>query len=331
MNNPVLGHYPMSIDQLKEYHSENVQYVEFMASFACWNDHDRFIKAMAEQTDDPGRLAALRANGLDDCVTAKRNDLTASIGKIKSELGCDQQATRPGCAVTFRYIAQILRNTSPDDVFLQTAIATGLIRAEPQVVALNLVQSEDNLIARRDYTRHMEIVAFLASDVPVALHAGELWLGDVPPPDLTFHIRQAVEIAHARRIGHGVALAFEHDMEGLLAEMRRRPVGRLACSWISACVSATISITGVLRSSSSAPASVRLTERVERLSSRTPKRVSSSATYLLTVAFDMSSRLAAREKLPSVATSRKVFRRSKLSMGVRWKGWDAARPIVSYS
>jgi len=214
----------MTIDQLKQYHSENVQYVEFMASFACWNDRDRFIKAMAEQTDDPGRLAALRANGLDDCVTAKRNDLTASIGKIKSELGCDQQATRPGCAVTFRYIAQILRNTSPDDVFLQTAIAAALTRAEPQVVALNLVQSEDNLIARRDYTRHMEIVAFLASDVPVALHAGELWLGDVPPPDLTFHIRQAVEIAHARRIGHGVALAFEHDMEGLLAEMRRRPV-----------------------------------------------------------------------------------------------------------
>jgi adenosine deaminase len=58
------------------------------------------------------------------------------------------------------------------------------------VVALNLVQSEDNLVARRDYTRHMQIVAFLANDVPVALHAGELWLGYVPPPDLTFHIRR---------------------------------------------------------------------------------------------------------------------------------------------
>ena len=91
-------------------------------------------------------------------------------------------------------------------------------------MALNLVQSEDNLIARRDYTRHMEIVAFLANDVKVSLHAGELWLGYVPPPDLTFHIRQAIEIGNARRIGHGVALAFEHDMEGLLAEMRRRPV-----------------------------------------------------------------------------------------------------------
>src|SRR5262249_36322791 len=78
--------------------------------------------------------------------------------------------------------------------------------------------------ARRDYTRHMQIIHFLANEVPVALHAGELWLGLVPPPDLTFHIRAAIEIAGARRIGHGVSLAFERDMEGLIAEMRARPV-----------------------------------------------------------------------------------------------------------
>jgi adenosine deaminase len=93
------------------------------------------------------------------------------------------------------------------------------------VVALNLVQAEDGRIARDDYERHMRIVAFLAKDdVPVTLHAGELWLGLVPPTDLTFHIRQAVEIARARRIGHGVALAFEDDMQGLLAQMRDRPI-----------------------------------------------------------------------------------------------------------
>ena len=214
----------MILDQLKDYHGENVQYVEFMVSFSCWNDRDKFVKAMAGQTDDAGRLAALKANGLDECVAAKRTDLLASIEKINSELACDPQRTRPGCAVSFRFIAQLLRNTTPDEVFLQTAVAAALIRAEPQVVALNLVQSEDNLIARRDYTRHMQIMAFLASDVKVSLHAGELWLGYVPPPDLTFHIRQAIEIGNARRIGHGVALAFEQDMEGLLAEMRRRPV-----------------------------------------------------------------------------------------------------------
>jgi adenosine deaminase len=214
----------MILDQLRDYHSENVQYVEFMVSFSCWNDRDKFVKAMAGQPDDAGRLAALKANGLDECVAAKRADLLASIEKIKAQLACDPERTRPGCGVTFRFISQLLRNTTPDEVFMQVAIAAALIRVEPQVVALNLVQAEDDLIARRDYTRHMEIVGFLAKDVNVSLHAGELWLGFVPPPDLTFHIRQAIEIAQARRIGHGVALAFEHDMEGLLAEMRRRPV-----------------------------------------------------------------------------------------------------------
>ena len=214
----------MVVDQLKEYDGENVQYVEFMTSFYCPDHHDGLIAAMAERTDDGARLAALQASGLDDCVTAKREELAAALGGIASALACDPQRTRPGCPVTFRFIAQVPRNSPPDEVFLQTAIAAALIRAEPQVVALNLVQSEDNLVARRDYTRHMQIIALLAKDVPVALHAGELWLGYVPPPDLTFHIRQAVEIANARRIGHGVDLAFEHDMDGLLAEMRARPV-----------------------------------------------------------------------------------------------------------
>src|SRR5262249_53448961 len=63
----------MTIDQLKEYHSENVQYVEFMTSFECPDDRDKFIRAMAEQPDDAARLAALRANGLEQCVTAKRS------------------------------------------------------------------------------------------------------------------------------------------------------------------------------------------------------------------------------------------------------------------
>src|ERR671936_387731 len=60
----------------------------------------------------------------------------------------------------------------------------------------------------------MQIIRFLAGDVPVALHAGELWLGLVPPADLAFHIRQAIEIAGARRIGHGVSIAFERAVAG---------------------------------------------------------------------------------------------------------------------
>jgi adenosine deaminase len=158
-------------------------------------------------------------------VKAKREEISDANAKIRTALGCEPPETQVGCKVTFRYIQQVLRDTPVDDVFIQTAVAAALIRAEPQMmVALNFVQPEDSLIARRDYTRHMQIIRFLAKDVPVALHAGELWLGLVPPQDLTFHIREAIEIAGARRIGHGVALAFERDMDGLLAEMRRRSI-----------------------------------------------------------------------------------------------------------
>ncbi len=219
------GHFvDMAVDQLRQYDSENVQYVEFMVSFGCPNERETFRAAIRGKTKDAERLAALQASGLSECVAARRSDLALNLAGIKTGLGCDADAASAGCGVTFRLIAQILRDIPLDDVFIQTAIAAALIRAEPQVVALNFVQPEDDLVARRDYSRHMDLIRFLASDVPVALHAGELWLGLVPPQDLTFHIRAAIEIAHARRIGHGVALAFEHDMAGLLAEMRKRPV-----------------------------------------------------------------------------------------------------------
>jgi adenosine deaminase len=55
--------------------------------------------------------------------------------------------------------------------------------------------------------------------VPISLHAGELVLGLVPPEGLRFHIRQAVELAHAARIGHGVDVMHEDDAAGLLKEM----------------------------------------------------------------------------------------------------------------
>jgi adenosine deaminase len=214
----------MTVDQLKLYDSQNVQYVEFMVSSWCPTDRERFVKAVSETPDDASKLAALEASGLGDCVAATRNGMEAAISQVTTALACDARNAQPGCGVIFRYILQINRNNSPDEVFVQTAIAAALIRAEPRIVALNFVGPEDNFVARRDYTRHMQIIRFLANDVPVALHAGELWLGLVPPPDLTFHIRAAIEIAGARRIGHGVTLAFERDMEGLLAEMRARPV-----------------------------------------------------------------------------------------------------------
>jgi hypothetical protein len=139
-------------------------------------------------------------------------------------LGCDSGTPDPGCNVGYRYIAQISRNSAEERVFVQTALAAALVRADPRVVGLNFVGPEDYRVARTDYRRHMAMIGFLAKDVPVALHAGELWAGLVPPDDLTFHIRDAVETAGAKRIGHGVAIAYERTSEQLLGEMAKRRV-----------------------------------------------------------------------------------------------------------
>jgi adenosine deaminase len=60
--------------------------------------------------------------------------------------------------------------------------------------------------------------------VHITLHAGELAPGLVTYDGLSFHVRQAVEIAHAERIGHGVDIMFEDRPYELLKEMAAKHV-----------------------------------------------------------------------------------------------------------
>jgi hypothetical protein len=220
----------MVVDQLIVYQNQATQYTELMVTFAGSGERRPFVEAVAGKTTAEEKLAALQEAGLAGFVQTREADLAKEIAEIENRLACDPARTRPGCTVAFRFIAQIARNNSLDDVFVQTAIAAALARIEPLVVAFNFVQPEDAAIALADYGAHMRMIAFLASHpagaspVNVALHAGELWLGLVPPGDLTFHIGEAVEIAGAKRIGHGVSLAFERDLDRLLATMRERGI-----------------------------------------------------------------------------------------------------------
>jgi len=214
----------MTVDQLRRYQAENVQYAELMMTFLPSGDRRALAERIKGQTDFSMMLETLQRSGLERAVDGMRQRLADQVARIDAMLDCDAERTRPGCGVSYRYIAQISRNEPLEEVFVQTAAAAALVRAEPRVVAFNFVSPEDYQIARQDYSEQMRMIGFLAQDVPVALHAGELWLGLVPPEDLTFHIRAAVEVGGARRIGHGTAIAFERDMDSLLAELRRRPV-----------------------------------------------------------------------------------------------------------
>jgi Adenosine deaminase len=126
-----------------------------------------------------------------------------------------------------RYLQQTTRTKSPVEVFAQFVYAFELAKVEPRVVGINLVAPEDHPVALRDYTLQMEMLKFLHSQSPttkISLHAGELKLGLVPPDELRFHIRQAVEIGQAQRIGHGVDVLYEDKPFELMADMKKRGV-----------------------------------------------------------------------------------------------------------
>jgi Adenosine deaminase len=206
--------------------SQHVSYLELMLTFkgnevrqlgkaAGWNPN--FVQMRQKLLD--GGLRALVEQG-----TKELGDLDRQVSKT---LECGTAVKHPGCSVTIRYLQQTTRTKPPEEVFAQFAYAFELANVGSHVVGLNLVAPEDHPVALRDYTLQMEMLKFFHSQFPktnVSLHAGELTLGLVPPDALRFHIRQAVEIAQAKRIGHGVDIFFEENPFDLMAQMRRRGV-----------------------------------------------------------------------------------------------------------
>ena len=205
---------------------ENLQYLELM--FGVDRGAASELGGRIGWNDDLGVLyGRYQAEGMENVVAQSRAFLDSMEARVREVLACDSPKPDPGCRVAVRYIQTGTRVLPPERVFAQLAAGFALVKADPRVVGVNLVAPEDAYVARRDYRLHMTMLDFLhqqAPETPVALHAGELAPGLVPPEDLRFHIRDAVERGHARRIGHGVDLFYEDEPFALLADMARRNV-----------------------------------------------------------------------------------------------------------
>jgi adenosine deaminase len=206
--------------------NENLMYLELM--FGVDGGMASALGGRIGWDDDLGRLyARYQAEGMDAIVAQSRAYLDNVEAQVREKLACDSPRPDPGCRVAVRYLQTGTRVLPPERVFAQFAAGFALVAADPRVVGVNLVAPEDAYVARKDYRLHMAMLNFLhqqAPQTPVALHAGELAPGLVPPEDLRFHIREAVEVGHARRIGHGVDVFYEDDPFGLLADLARRNV-----------------------------------------------------------------------------------------------------------
>jgi adenosine deaminase len=176
--------------------------------------------------DFAGMMAKLEPL-LPQAVAATRTDYDVFEHDAAAIDGCGGATPAPACAVEMRYLYTALRTLPPRQVFAQLALGFALAQADPRFVGVNIAAPEHDPIAIRDYALHMRMLAFLKARYPavrLSLHAGELTLGLVPPRDLAFHIHDAVAVAGARRIGHGVDIAYEADAPALLQRMARERV-----------------------------------------------------------------------------------------------------------
>jgi adenosine deaminase len=216
--------------------AQNEQYLELM--------HTPSYKQSALVAHDLGwrdDLASFRADilkrGIADDISHAKAELDQAEQLRRQREHCSQPGSTsvasaastatPACQVEVRFLCQVLRGFPREIVFAQTLFCFELATVDPRYVGINFVMPEDGFTSMTDYALHMRMVQFLHDLYPkvhISLHAGELAPGLVPYEGLCCHIRQAVELAHAERIGHGVDIMYENQPHDLLKEMAAKHV-----------------------------------------------------------------------------------------------------------
>lgn len=206
--------------------AENVGYIETMLTGSPTLEPSEVVALLNQirpNSSDAEQLAVLQQAIalLASNTTLKGNiqDYLKVIDEAAQGLNDDQ--------FSMRFQTYVSRNSSPAKVLSGLYSAFVATSQSPHLVAVNIVGPENGYVAMRDYHLHMLMFKALKAQFPkvkLAMHAGELVLGMVPPEGLKFHIREAVQLAGAERIGHGIDLAHEHDPVALLQLMRERNV-----------------------------------------------------------------------------------------------------------
>lgn len=189
----------------------------------------RYMLAAPDETIEAGTLAASYKReipAVEALLDETMTDVTRNDAEARKRLGCGSASARSGCDLAVRYLYSGMRGVAPAMVWRSLLAGFALAHRDPRFVGVNIVMPEDDPVALRDYDLHMAMFRFLEGkypDVKVTMHAGELALGLVPPLDLEDHITKAVATG-AKRIGHGVDIAYEKAAPETLARMAREGV-----------------------------------------------------------------------------------------------------------
>jgi adenosine deaminase/adenosine deaminase CECR1 len=206
--------------------AENLQYLETMYKGAPDVDKPALAKQindLPQNSDEKVVFQALAAYADfmagDPEAQQKISDYSKSMEEVIA--GVDDKDFK------IRLLSYVSRNNPPAQIFSGLYSAFAATKKTKALVGVNIVGPENGYVAMRDYTLHMQMFKFLNQRFPgtrLSLHAGELALGMVPPEGLKFHIHDAVEVAGAQRIGHGVDISHESNAVELLASMKQKKV-----------------------------------------------------------------------------------------------------------
>lgn len=211
--------------------ADNISYIETMLQRSSF----RYLPA---QQAESWTLDLLRIQERQDTsrLFALLREIQAAIGDQSAQQALGYQQDLENMhrslaldepAFTIRYQDYVLRILPPAKVFADMLTAFQVSQRSPLVAGVNIVAPEHDPVALRDYWLHMHFYQFLSRQFPqvrYAMHAGELCLGLTRPEHLRWHIRSAIEVAGASRIGHGVGIPYEANAFELLELMRRKDI-----------------------------------------------------------------------------------------------------------
>lgn len=225
---PVVAKYSgdMLADEIQRAANQNEDYMEMVYIL----DVPQMI-LLGQQLIYTSDLNALNAQvnktGISSLVDDVNSVTNKSYKQAYQKMQCGTKQAQTGCRVKVRFLFSALRNFPPATVFAELAIAFKVAASNPLVLGIDLVGPENDYNSTRDYTLQMHMVHFfhkLYPKVHIRLHAGELSLEETSPNFMRNHVAQAINIAGAQRIGHGVDIAYELNALKTLKEMARKHI-----------------------------------------------------------------------------------------------------------
>lgn len=213
------------VEVIRRAKAQHEQYMELMVGVGTSDASRVLMRDLPAVGDVAGAFATIQPR-LAPYVAAVKSNLDRRDAVLAQRLGTPSP-TKLAMPFGVRYIIQLNRLVDMPTFFITAAAAMAVVKADPRVVALNMVAPEDHPQSLMNFDEQMRVLDFLWKQLGkpnITLHAGELTLDASPVEPMFDRIRKSIEIGHAKRIGHGVSIAWEKNLPQLLQEMRDRHI-----------------------------------------------------------------------------------------------------------